>query len=34
MYYAYAIKSLNHNYIYKGLTQNVSERLHRHNSGR
>lgn len=30
----YAISSKNHNYIYVGMTQNLEERLKRHNSGR
>jgi putative endonuclease len=33
MYKVYAIKSLSRNYIYVGLTSNLSERLKRHNSG-
>ncbi|MHA7130508.1 GIY-YIG nuclease family protein [Algoriphagus namhaensis] len=31
--YVYAIKSQIKNYIYVGITHNVEERLHRHNSG-
>ena len=34
MFYVYAISSLNHNYIYVGLTQDITERLNRHNRGR
>ena len=30
----YAIKSKVKNYIYVGMTQNLAERIHRHNSGR
>ena len=30
----YAISSLNHNYIYVGMTANLEERLKRHNDGR
>ncbi len=30
----YAISSIAHNYIYVGMTQNLEERLKRHNSGR
>ena len=33
MYIVYAIRSLTSNYIYKGLTYNLEERLFRHNSG-
>ncbi|MCH7772277.1 MAG: GIY-YIG nuclease family protein [Bacteroidetes bacterium] len=33
MYTVYAIKSKTRNYIYVGLTSNLNERLHRHNSG-
>ncbi|MCH9030613.1 MAG: GIY-YIG nuclease family protein [Bacteroidetes bacterium] len=32
MYTVYAIKSKTRNYIYVGLTSNLNERLHRHNS--
>jgi putative endonuclease len=32
MYTVYAIKSKIKNYIYVGLTSNLNERLHRHNS--
>ena len=34
MHYVYALKSLNRNYIYVGMTQNLEERFKRHNSGR
>ncbi|PIV17115.1 MAG: endonuclease [Flavobacteriales bacterium CG03_land_8_20_14_0_80_35_15] len=34
VYFVYAISSSEHNYIYVGLTQNVSERIKRHNDGR
>lgn len=34
MYYVYALSSLNHNYIYVGLTQYLSQRIKRHNDGR
>ena len=33
MYTVYAIRSLTRNYIYVGMTSNIEERLHRHNSG-
>ena len=33
MYYVYAIKSTERNYIYVGLTNNIDRRLHEHNSG-
>lgn len=33
MYIVYAIKSLNHKYIYVGLTSDLTARLLRHNSG-
>ena len=33
MYTVYAIKSVTHKYIYVGLTYDLEERLHRHNSG-
>ena len=29
----YAIKSIRRNYIYVGMTNNLENRLHRHNSG-
>jgi len=34
MFYVYAISSLEHNYIYVGLTQDVIIRIKRHNDGR
>ena len=34
MYYVYAISSVNHNYIYVGMTQDIDKRVFRHNSGR
>ncbi len=34
MFYVYAISSLQHNYIYVGLTQNIENRVSRHNNGR
>ncbi len=33
MYTVYAIKSKIRNYIYVGLTSDLNDRLHRHNSG-
>ncbi len=33
MFIVYAIKSLNHNFIYVGMTENLEERLIRHNKG-
>jgi putative endonuclease len=33
MYYAYVIKSVNHNFYYKGHCKNLSLRLKQHNSG-
>jgi len=33
MFKVYAIKSLVKNYIYVGMTQNLDERIKRHNSG-
>ncbi len=30
----YAIASINHNYIYVGMTQDLTHRIHRHNTGR
>jgi putative endonuclease len=33
MYKVYAIASVNRNYIYVGLTSDLNERIHRHNSG-
>ena len=34
MYYVYAISSLERNYIYVGLTNNIERRLSEHNSGK
>ena len=34
MYYVYAISSVNHNYIYVGMTLDIEKRVFRHNSGR
>ncbi|MDP4666351.1 MAG: GIY-YIG nuclease family protein [Flavobacteriaceae bacterium] len=34
MHYVYAISSLNHNYIYVGLTIDLAKRVKRHNDGR
>ncbi len=33
MYYVYAIKSLNRNYIYIGISDNMARRLTQHNYG-
>ncbi|MBP6855247.1 MAG: GIY-YIG nuclease family protein [Candidatus Pacebacteria bacterium] len=33
MYYVYALKSLNRNYIYVGLTNDLNRRFNQHNSG-
>ena len=33
MYYVYALSILSRIYIYVGLTSNLNDRLHRHNSG-
>ncbi|MDQ2658739.1 MAG: GIY-YIG nuclease family protein [Bacteroidota bacterium] len=33
MFYVYAIRSLTHNYIYVGLTDNLERRLSQHNNG-
>jgi len=33
MFYAYVVKSLNHDYYYKGHCQNITVRLQQHNSG-
>jgi len=33
MFFVYAIRSINRNYIYVGLTSNIEERVLRHNSG-
>lgn len=32
-YYVYALRSLNRNYIYVGITNNVTRRVQEHNSG-
>jgi len=34
MYYTYALRSLNRNYIYVGLTDNIDRRLDEHQTGR
>ncbi len=34
MFYVYAISSLKHNYIYVGMTENIDNRIKRHNDGR
>ena len=34
MYFVYAISSKEHNYIYVGLTENITLRVKRHNDGR
>ena len=34
MFYAYVIKSLHHNFIYKGHCENLEERLKQHNLGK
>jgi putative endonuclease len=34
MYYVYAISSLERNYIYVGLTNNIERRLSEHNTGK
>ena len=33
MYFVYVIKSINRNYIYIGISDNVNRRLSEHNSG-
>ena len=33
MFTDYALKSLSHNFIYVGMTENLEERLRRHNNG-
>ena len=33
MFYAYILKSVNHNYFYKGHCENLELRLKEHNSG-
>ena len=32
-YFAYALKSLDHNYIYVGLTNDIDRRVQEHNKG-
>ncbi|WP_245830837.1 GIY-YIG nuclease family protein [Marivirga sericea] len=34
LFTVYAIKSSQRNYIYKGLTQNLKDRINRHNAGK
>jgi putative endonuclease len=34
MFYIYAISSLERNYIYVGMTQDLKDRVNRHNQGR
>ncbi|MBW2938538.1 GIY-YIG nuclease family protein [Aureisphaera sp. CAU 1614] len=33
MYWVYALSSLNRNYIYVGMTQDIEQRISRHNNG-
>jgi len=33
MYFAYVIKSIEHDYLYKGHCQDLEKRIHQHNSG-
>jgi len=33
MFYAYVLKSVNHDYIYKGHCEDLGKRLNEHNSG-
>jgi len=33
MFTVYALKSLSHNFIYVGMTEDLEERLRRHNNG-
>ena len=33
MFYAYVLKSINHDFVYKGHCENPEERLRQHNSG-
>jgi putative endonuclease len=33
MYYAYVLKSINHDYYYKGHCHDIEKRLSQHNSG-
>ena len=34
MFYAYVLKSVNHNFYYKGHCENISARLAQHNAGK
>ncbi|GAA4280046.1 hypothetical protein GCM10022260_04670 [Gaetbulibacter aestuarii] len=34
MFYIYALSSLSNNYIYVGMTEDLKDRIERHNSGR
>jgi putative endonuclease len=34
MFYAYVLKSVNHDFYYKGHCENLEERLKEHNSGK
>ncbi|EDP72576.1 hypothetical protein FBALC1_15782 [Flavobacteriales bacterium ALC-1] len=34
MFYIYALSSINRNYIYVGMTENIDNRVARHQSGR
>jgi putative endonuclease len=34
MFYIYALSSINRNYIYVGMTENLDDRVERHQSGR
>ena len=34
IFYIYAIRSKNKNYIYVGITKNINDRINRHNLGR
>ncbi|MEP6725798.1 MAG: GIY-YIG nuclease family protein [Bacteroidota bacterium] len=33
MYYAYVLKSIPHDFFYKGHCHNLSKRIHQHNTG-
>ena len=33
MFYVYALKSINHNFIYVGMTEDLNARIIRHNKG-
>ncbi len=33
MFFVYALKSISHNFIYVGMTENLEERIRRHNNG-